>query len=279
MFLIDELKADAFFFVSYKSGNRTLQEVLADTLARFDKVRLQTFCALRTSPELTGDQITSRFAASPDGDFLKNIGFNALAPAFGNAGSAAWDYHDQSRCLDLIAEHEQRRGAAYTRVIRSRMELEWVGPHPPLRLMSPDYAWIPSGEDWAGLNERHAVLARAAAEVYMRRWDMALDGRLAAALRAVGNVGTVSGMNAEMLLQRVLLAHGVRVARFPAVAALVCCVGRCWSGECHELWVDGALHRFKYPYEGWMAKVNAEAMRRGGYALERTEALALRAAA
>ena len=36
---------------------------------------------------------------------------------------------------------------------------------------------MPSGEDYyGGINDRHAVLHRAAAELYMRRWDLLVDG-------------------------------------------------------------------------------------------------------
>jgi hypothetical protein len=43
--------------------------------------------------------------------------------------------------------------------------------------------WVPSGEDYyGGVNDRHAVLSRAAAEIYMRRWDLITDGARARAM-------------------------------------------------------------------------------------------------
>ena len=46
-------------------------------------------------------------------------------------------------------------------------------------LLSPLAVWVPTGEDYyGGINDRHAVLSRAAAEIYMRRWDLLVDGSI-----------------------------------------------------------------------------------------------------
>ena len=52
------------------------------------------------------------------------------------------------------------------RVVFSRLEFWWLRPHPPLRLLHPSVVWLPSGEDYyGGVNDRHAVLNRSAAQV------------------------------------------------------------------------------------------------------------------
>jgi len=54
----------------------------------------------------------------------------------------------------------------YGRIVHTRLDLQWLRPHPPLRLLAASQAWVPSGEDYyGGLNDRHAVLSRTQAEV------------------------------------------------------------------------------------------------------------------
>ncbi|TAG79738.1 MAG: hypothetical protein EAZ21_09810 [Betaproteobacteria bacterium] len=49
---------------------------------------------------------------------------------------------------------------AYERVLVSRTDLRWLGNHPPLDLLQPQYLWTPSGEEYGGINDRHWVLPR-----------------------------------------------------------------------------------------------------------------------
>ena len=87
--------------------------------------------------------------------------------------------HDIRRCLGLPTSREAAAGWMYDRIIHTRLEFVWLRPHPSLHLLSPHAVWIPSGEDYyGGVNDRHAVLSRAAAEVYMRRWDLIADGTI-----------------------------------------------------------------------------------------------------
>ena len=71
------------------------------------------------------------------------------------------------QCLELIeAQEEARGGVRYERIVFSRLEFWWLRPHPLLRLLDPSVVWLPSGEDYyGGVNDRHAVLNRSAAEV------------------------------------------------------------------------------------------------------------------
>ena len=59
----------------------------------------------------------------------------------------------------------------YARVIFTRLEFEWLRPHPPLHLLDPALLWLPTGEDNTGLNDRHWVANRRDAEGLFRRWD------------------------------------------------------------------------------------------------------------
>ena len=72
------------------------------------------------------------------------------------------------QCFGLIQAYERnpaRQGRLYERVLWSRIDMTWVHEHPPLRLLPSLYLWVPYGEDFKGLNDRHAVCNRTAANV------------------------------------------------------------------------------------------------------------------
>jgi hypothetical protein len=74
--------------------------------------------------------------------------------------------HDIRRALSLLSAREAAAGAPFDRVVHTRLEFAWLRPHPPLSALHPAHVWVPAGEDYySGVNDRHAVLSRAAAEV------------------------------------------------------------------------------------------------------------------
>jgi hypothetical protein len=155
------------------------------------------------------------------------LGNTIFAPVLGSAKlHVLRQLHDIRRCLGLLGEHETAVGAAYDRVVHTRLEYIWLRPHPPLALLSPQAVWVPSGEDYyGGVNDRHAVLSRAAAEVYMRRWDMITDGtimRIDSQLR-VGKVTNGLALQDENLVGALLRYFHLPLRRFPGVAYLGCC--------------------------------------------------------
>ena len=105
--------------------------------------------------------------------------------------------HGHRTCLRLIStqEREQRHGRRYDRVLWSRLDHRWLLPHPPpLQLPRACGAWVPFGEDYLGLNDRHALLEREAAEVYLGRYQMILDGRVMRALPYLRERGHFRGV-------------------------------------------------------------------------------------
>jgi hypothetical protein len=48
----------------------------------------------------------------------------------------------------------------YDRFVISRSDFMWLCPHPPLSILDPRYIWVPDGEHWGGLNDRHMVVSR-----------------------------------------------------------------------------------------------------------------------
>ena len=71
----------------------------------------------------------------------------------------------------MISAQRRPAGRRYERVMFTRLEMEWLAPHPPLDLLDAKYIWVPTGEDNTGVNDRHWLANRADAEGVFRRWD------------------------------------------------------------------------------------------------------------
>jgi hypothetical protein len=48
----------------------------------------------------------------------------------------------------------------YDRFVITRPDFVWLCPHPPLSVLDSDSIWVPDGEDYSGLNDRHLVASR-----------------------------------------------------------------------------------------------------------------------
>eukprot|EP00906_Rhabdomonas_costata_P031975 RCo045092 len=266
------LSADFFVYHGSTPGpGGTLSATLRSVLSKAATV-------LRTEPQLTPQQFTAKLQRSPSAAQFRWLSGNALSPAFGARGGALFTYFAQSQCLKMIRAHElstARRGQKYVWVVWSRLDMVWLHPHPPVGVLDPRKVWIPSGQDYfGGLNDRHAVCSRTAAEVYFRRWESLLSGAAAPSL-------CVAQSNSERFLRFHLHFAGLPVARFPAVAFLLCCGAGagardpsvCYVTECHDIskwgrvepWVPRLAHGAKYVGEAEHAFENAAAVReRGG---------------
>jgi len=65
-----------------------------------------------------------------------------------------------SRCLPLISAAEAIDGRAYTQIVRSRPDLFWPVPHPPLTALRPDACYTDSRHpqvDWHAVFPRHVA--------------------------------------------------------------------------------------------------------------------------
>ena len=136
--------------------------------------------------------------------------------------------HDIRRCLTLVERDEAQSfgGGRYERVVHSRLEFVWLAPHPPLSLLRSSAVWIPSGEDYyGGVNDRHAVLDRSHAEIYMRRWDLIVSGavmRIEPQLRR-GVVSNGITLQDENLVAALARYFHLPLRRFAAAMYLGCC--------------------------------------------------------
>ena len=102
----------------------------------------------------------------------------------------------------------------------------------PSSWLDPGCVWTPLGEDYAGLNDRHALVSRDAAPIYLGRWDALMDGRIFDILPCLRS-RTVCAQSSERLLSVMIAHHNLTSCRFPPVAFLQCC-GSEAKGSCYK---------------------------------------------
>ena len=171
-------------------------------------------------------------------------------------------YYDYFRVLTLLRREEAARRAPYTRVVYSRLEFEWILPHPPLAvlLQRPDVTWLP----WTGLdgvNDRHAFMPRAHADRYLTRWNLLRSPRLLELLDSAAAVMMVPEVFALVALQTARVPYGF----YPLPAFLSCCraghtaphLPNCFNAACYWTSLRGRALWGKYPAELRFARHHA----------------------
>ena len=249
--LVDALAADAFLAATYKPPGwperppradcrprrrRAASAVSHEAQCLLDQVEgLKPFAGFRIDRMLTREQLLARVREQPQWDNISRqfdirkttYGITMWAPVLGSEHlSVLREQHDLSRVMDLLEAHERARGARYRRVVWSRLEYDWLAPHPPLRVLDEGWVWTPPD---SSMSDRHAVLDRAAADVWFRRWELILSRELLAVLpmRVVLRGGP------EHLLREILRKRGLRVLTFPPTMLLSCCLEK---SQCFMSW-------------------------------------------
>lgn len=133
--------------------------------------------------------------------------------------------------------------------------------HPPLRLLDPRRVWIPRGEDYEGITDRHVVFAPA----FLRGVLGVLDDLLSAPSVYRRHMAGRGDWHLESFLKLAFITSGMYrdTRRFPRVMYLV------RSAETDTSWSkgiwDGVGNVFvKYPMEKSMAEADVTVMRRAG---------------
>ncbi len=140
----------------------------------------------------------------------------------------------------LIEKHETDNNFRYDRVIFQRSDMYYYAPHPPMDMLSSEYVWIPEGQDWGGLNDRHAVIPRRFLERYLLRWDSFVSGDLPRWYEMTEWVKTTGVWNEMYLFLALSSLRGtreeVKVARFLPVAHIKCCTNgqQCLHRPCQD---------------------------------------------
>lgn len=134
----------------------------------------------------------------------------------------------------------------YDRFIVTRSDFVWESPHPPLSCLDPSCIWIPDGEGYGGLSERHAVLSRENVVDYLN----IMAPILREPERLLAQMKGRAGWNLEKFIDFSLSHAGRRdsVRFFPYImyGARQWGAATRWS---RGVWSDQLGHYIKYPAE------------------------------
>jgi len=161
----------------------------------------------------------------------------------------------QPFCRWLLLQGLQQDGILdrYDRFVITRSDFVWLCPHPPLSILDRSAIWVPNGEDYGGLNDRHFVASRADVEDCL---NVIEDVLLHPIELYDGIKHQWSSLNNETLLAYHLRCKGLldKVKRFPYIMYLARAVNDespTWSWGRYE----GAVgHYVKYEKEFRSAK-------------------------
>ena len=148
-------------------------------------------------------------------------GITFLGPVLGGGHSLNEWFHFQ-RSYELLVAQEDKVGQRYARVVHSRLEFNWMLPHPPLSLFGRDCLWLPLGEDYYGINDRHAIMTRSHAEAYLTlRARSVMNGTILTLISGAKRARHL--LTTEAMLASSVRYSGLPVCRFPPLAFLPCC--------------------------------------------------------
>lgn len=263
--LVKAMSADLFLFVPMPpamTSQETMYEAAIAMSAELGPIRTllmaEEWRMVELAIALGGPQFEKRYVSFHG---------NWRAPLFEETGGNLQMLFQQAACREMISAYEEQRGVQYKYITFSRIDFLWFADHPSIhRLEIPPSlkaAWIPRGDDWGtGINDRHAVLTRAASDLYLSRWHQILDGSAVKLLDALPQRSS-----GETMLRRQLLSSGIQVRRFSTIAFVLCC--RPGPSCVHEAGIDRPLTRVektlcaKYPSES--ASVLTSVTSRGSY--------------
>jgi hypothetical protein len=99
-----------------------------------------------------GPDMTWRQVAKATDHIYSNI----LAPTqFSKRGSCAINYYARWVLMQNIVKLKLHK--RYSRFIITRADHFYLCPHPTERDLDNSYVWLPAGQDWYGLEDRHFV--------------------------------------------------------------------------------------------------------------------------
>ncbi len=147
----------------------------------------------------------------------------------------------------------------YDRFVITRSDFVWLSPHPPLSMLEREALWVPEGENWDGLNDRHLVVSRA----HLPECLNMIEDILLHPDELLREMKHRSNWNDEQFLAHHLGRKGLlqSVKTFPYVmytARAKDDVGPTWSRGRYEPSVG---HFVKYGYEFQMAKAYSSIIR------------------
>ena len=236
-------------------GNATAcAEALWDRLAL-----LRPFEAVSLEPMPTVKWLHGQLATNPHWPAIRKafradllfLNLSIFSPVLGSRNANVLrELVMYERVYKLVRQAELRRQRKYDTLVFSRLEYQWLAPHPPLDAFasSEDIVWAPP-PDANGMNDRHALLPRKAGPAYFQRWSSLLSPRIVRRF----TLSELVALGPESFLRDSIIRgpeHDVRalvgqpprflIGEFPLPAHLACCSTstrnpsshRCWSKNC-----------------------------------------------
>jgi hypothetical protein len=169
------------------------------------------------------DSAQSELGATDDWRVLLNVKSQWLGGVDrlnGQAGSAGILLYFRLFLIDCLKR--DKIFEKYKRVIVTRSDFIWNVTHPTLSLLDPQAIWIPNGEGYGGLTDRHAVLSKSNYIEYLNILAHALKDPV----RTAAEMSARSDWNLERFIFHSLAKAGATVKLFPYPAFSV----REWGG-------------------------------------------------
>ncbi|NES71443.1 MAG: hypothetical protein F6K24_42725 [Okeania sp. SIO2D1] len=181
---------------------------------------------------------------------------NWLGGMQGRKGSGMHLNYNYWKLLERL-EYLKTKGFNYQRYVITRIDLFWMVQHPPLNLLDPRFIWIPTGEDWYGYNDRHAVCSETNIRYYLNLFELMMNSKARNYLNTESNAKF--GLNHEKQLKSHLDYCGVGVGRFNNVAYLTANQNTLtnWGAIQNKL-IDGKKYTYKNENELTSALKNAK---------------------
>jgi hypothetical protein len=100
----------------------------------------------------------------------------------------------------------------------TRSDHRYMGPHPVVWNMSRSHVYIPDGEDWGGINDRHSVFPR-----HLVDQRFAIHEELMTGKYKCDFVDEHEFLDIEAFMLSFYRNHSIPIKRYPAMQYLACC--------------------------------------------------------
>lgn len=209
--LIGPLNADVMLHISWCKSKQELRKT--DPLAKIAKYISKIDDTGRDfNKEL--DRICAERGIQSNWRKAEAIKDNWLGGLNGRKGGNLYAVHKRY----LLKEEIHKVIHDYDWFVITRTDFMWLSDHPNVFSNGCDKVYIPTGQDWGGINDRHIVCHRN----YILQYLSLLDTLLFKTdeLLDICQKNGINMLNSERFLAIHLMMHNIAIARFPSVSFL-----------------------------------------------------------
>lgn len=184
--------------------------------------------------------------------------FSGIGGGDMNAGSGAMLYFFRYVALQEILRQSLDR--EYTHVVITRSDYEYTAPHPTR--MDTRSLWIPQGEDYGGVTDRHTVIPMGLAVPALNIVEESVTRTGSELMEHLGVKHRVLDLNPEGYLKMYYEANGLKLTRFPRIMFSVRDTNdgqaSTWAkGEAIEGFASNVLVKYRTEYSDSLATAYA----------------------